>query len=176
MVYNDNDALWQVRMFWDQLFGEWHDTWMAHKVITENMAEFEACLQSIGRLMHEEVLSSVLAHKLQLPNEPIINTKIRDEWSISTIGKLQLMVLWGHHRRSVVDKNALQAMFEAWCISTIPTCSWTVARLRGVLFARADACNLLSGTPLCQRVEYCAETPLEPDANSKSSIHWQRMS
>ncbi len=125
---------------------------MTPKVIKENKVDFEACLQTIGRSMEDEVLPSVLAHKLHYPNAPITNPKVRDEWTISTIGKLQPMVLWGHHRRPVVDKNALHAMFEAWCISTMPTCSWTVARLRGVLFARADACDLHSATPLCQHV------------------------
>ncbi len=107
IVYNDNYVLRELRMCLDQLFGEWHKTWMTHKIIKENKVDFEACLQSIGRLMHKEVLPSVLAHKFQFPNAPITNPKIRDEWSISTIGKLQLMVLWGHHRKPAVDKNAL---------------------------------------------------------------------
>ena len=112
-VYDDNDVMWELRMCLDQLFGESHKTWMTHKVIKEKKVDFEACLQSIGRSMEEEVLPSVLAHKFHCPNAPITNPKVCDEWTISTIGKLQLMVPWGHHRKSIVDKDALQAMFEA---------------------------------------------------------------
>ena len=94
-VYDDNDVMWELRMFLDQFLGEWHKTWMTHKVIKENKVDFEACLQSIGRSMHEEVLPSALAHKYQFPSEPITNPKIRDEWSMMTFGNLQLMVSLG---------------------------------------------------------------------------------
>ena len=63
IVYNDDDVLWKVRMSLDLCFGEWHKMWMTRKVIKENKVDFEACLQSIGRLMHEEALPSVLAQK-----------------------------------------------------------------------------------------------------------------